>query len=871
MGGPTGDVAAVGSGPGRVRFRPPRRQTGHLPRPRVVQLIDERLRDESTLLVVAPSGYGKTSAVSEWAAAHPDRVVWLTLGPFDSDPGRVGVQVLQALQSLARSGAPDLAGLLSVDLRDMEPVVAFDLISEQLAEATEPVYLVLDDAHRAQLREGLLGALIELGCEPLKLVVLGTSFVEIALSRLAVTRPHVPIRASDLAFTLDEVAGFAEKNASLLAPESTLAVTGGWPLAVRFVHMTGVNPDPGNAPDPSDTPDETLLQEYLRDHLLVSVPAEVADFALITSICGEMSAGLAAAVSERSDAGELLEQCVRLGLFIDRFDTPLGISYRWHGLFARQCRAVLARDSPERFARACAAAAGFTEQDQPLRSADFWLRAGETQKAIDTVLTHWTSLIVGHDVAALDSWCAGLPRPHHEDPSILLIRACAQDVSGARELALILKASAESRAALLPDTGQFEKVRAQAALLLTDDRAGLAAASEKQLREHLASSDSMSPHVRAATTYLLGHAELRHRRSPKLAAQLLSSAAVEAEAAGDPALAGRARSNLAFVLAWAGRLTRARATLAQLADASDDESWTAYAGGAAAAAAGFIAYWTDDLDAAVIELRRSVRGGSSPIAFAGIARMMLAFTASAARDPQICQLAAREVQAIPTEECQGVSWPAFRHAALASLHEAAGSRDRAMKIVERYSEVDDLPLVSVALAGIAIRAGQVRLAAGMLDRLGAYAEASYIRATTLSAHALLSWRQGSRQQAHSVLEHALDAAVAEEVRRPFAGGGLEMRRLLVEHLARGSAHESFVTQCLAPRGVSAPLDTLSERERAVFAELLTTKTTQEIADALNVSINTVKTHQRSIYRKLGATTRREAIRHATSVADRSAE
>lgn len=841
---------------GPSRFRPPRRQRSHLERPRLVRLVEEHLRAEPVLLVVAPSGYGKTSAVAEWADEHSGRVAWLTLGAFDTDPARVGLGVFQSLQSLARSEAGgDLRRLLDFDSGELEPAAALDLIREALLEAGSPVYLVVDDAQRAQnrLNEGLLGTLIEVGCEPLNVIIVGTAYTEVALSRLILSKPHQIVRAHDLAFNLQEIAQLPEGVRGLPA-ETVLAETRGWPIAIRFMQMTGIRPNPNL------NPDELLIRDYVRDHLLSSVPQEIAEFALVTSVCDEMSIGMAETVSGRADAAELLERCMQLGLFIDRYDTPRGAVYRWHGVFARHCRSVLDLVEPGRRQRACAAAAARAEADNlPLSAAAYWLRAGDPESALRTVFDRWIGIVAGADSVALDRWCAELPAPYRDDPRILLVRACAQDVGGARDMALMLLARAEAGAAADPDDAAYREIRAQAALFLIDDRAELAAATA-YLRGRLESPTPLPQQTRAAILYLLGFAELRHRRSPQLAEQLLSSAAVEAQAVGDTALAKRSLSNLAFTLAWTGQMRRARAVIDQRAEAPDDESWIAYAGGGAAAAAGYIAYWQDDLDLAVAELTRAIRGGSSQFSFAGIARMLLAFTAGASRNAEVCHLAARELQALPTEERQGVSWPAFRHASLASLHEAAGHRDRAMKIVEHYREAEDLPLASVVMAGIATRSGHVRLALSMLKRLERYSAASYIRTSLLSTDALVRAKDGEQQRAHDLIEQALEAALPESIRRPFAGGGLEMRKLLTEHLAWGTGYEAFITQCLSPRHAPGPLERLSERERAVFAQLRTTKTTQEIADALGVSINTVKTHQRSIYRKLGVTTRREAVR-----------
>lgn len=87
-----------------------------------------------------------------------------------------------------------------------------------------------------------------------------------------------------------------------------------------------------------------------------------------------------------------------------------------------------------------------------------------------------------------------------------------------------------------------------------------------------------------------------------------------------------------------------------------------------------------------------------------------------------------------------------------------------------------------------------------------------------------------------------------------------MRRMLVEHLDRGGQHDDFIVRCLSSQQPAGLLERLSERERVVLEQLRTSRTTAEISALLCLSVNTVKTHQKSIYRKLGVTSRREAVR-----------
>ncbi|WP_218022764.1 helix-turn-helix transcriptional regulator, partial [Cellulomonas biazotea] len=122
--------------------------------------------------------------------------------------------------------------------------------------------------------------------------------------------------------------------------------------------------------------------------------------------------------------------------------------------------------------------------------------------------------------------------------------------------------------------------------------------------------------------------------------------------------------------------------------------------------------------------------------------------------------------------------------------------------------------------------------------------------------------------AHRLLERALDVAERAGVRRPFVELEPVLHDLLVEHLRWGSAHEEVVAALVAgdaprrgPRGAWGSLE-LTEREHQVLVRLRSTMTTTEIAAALFVSGNTVKTHQRSIYRKLGVAGRRDALRVA---------
>ena len=126
------------------------------------------------------------------------------------------------------------------------------------------------------------------------------------------------------------------------------------------------------------------------------------------------------------------------------------------------------------------------------------------------------------------------------------------------------------------------------------------------------------------------------------------------------------------------------------------------------------------------------------------------------------------------------------------------------------------------------------------------------------------------------LRRALDLAAPEGYRRVFVEGGSPVRPLLADHLHWDSTHHPLVGALLerlraaAPAGLAggrpaapaALVVPLSEREQVVLRYLSSRLSAGEIADELYVSLNTVKTHIKSIYRELDTNRRWDAVKRA---------
>jgi LuxR family maltose regulon positive regulatory protein len=160
--------------------------------------------------------------------------------------------------------------------------------------------------------------------------------------------------------------------------------------------------------------------------------------------------------------------------------------------------------------------------------------------------------------------------------------------------------------------------------------------------------------------------------------------------------------------------------------------------------------------------------------------------------------------------------------------------------------------------------GRVTAARSVLERIiqghaPAHAVSTQIEAHTLAA--VLAARAGERQAASAAVRTAIELAAPREAARPFYEAGQDIRRLLVAQVGRLGRLNHFVEKLLhvIPAAAMDITVELTPREAQLLRELPSLATLEEIAASFYLSVNTVKTHLRNLYRKLGVTSRRDAI------------
>lgn len=741
------------------------------------------------------------------------------------------------------------------------------------AQLSKPVVIVVEDAQLADTRElrRMVGVLSMHSAYNLRLVLSGTDNFAVNYAAELRNGTAVLVGPEELAFTEAEIRehyGLSPAQAAALHLQN-----GGWPIAVQLSSLTSeasLAPLSGCVDRPAeDTPCEELVQ-YVQEVVLRQIPERLRDFVLATTSSVRIDAALAQRLSGFSDAAALLEDCVNRGLFLERYlDPQADTMYRWYEPVAKLCQILLRRHDPVRAKELNKSAAEALRNDFPMDAIHHALEAKDTRACQDIIRTSFVRVLCESGARLLNSACLRLAQLEPLTADLQLIRACALDAMGDVPGAIALQQTAAAMQSTVPDSELPDHVTAFCQLFLARRPEELCTAVDRA-RQFLPNTNA-SPQDAAYQVFCVGWSELRVRRHTAEAVRLLRTSLGDAEALDLPALRRLSRSNLAFALSFGGDFLAARSLCEQMAadGANNDEqgpnsSWKFYDGGITAFTLVFLDFWQGKDDLFAADMAKLSKLGGHGSSYFALGCVWNALYAAKTKDPAGIQQAFEQLELVSNTDQHGVPWGSFKAVSMAVLKFASHEIDEALALLKPHKNAANVPIMRVCAADLYRRAGMADEALSWLSQLKSKEMASHVAVYALVTSAAVARERGERPSAHEQLERALDIAAPAGIAMPFTPHDDILRTLLTEHAAWGTRHESF----LAPRiGQQMGLSRtelihaqLSSREKEIFGYLCTTMTAEEIAAALFVSVNTVRTHQRSIYRKLGVNSRRDAIK-----------
>ena len=859
-----------------------------VPRPRITRLIAEGTRWCPLTLVTGPPGAGKTMALALWAAAEPGMVAWVGLDEFDNRPGvfwsyvvaalrRCGVAIPKALRA-ERERVGDEGFLLR--------------LAAALAAQDPPVTLILDDMHlltEPRVLQGLDFVLRNVG-PGLRLAASSRMDPMLPLHRYRLAGELTEVRARDLAFSTSE-AGLllAQHGLTLTADllESLTRRTEGWAAGLRLAAISlGAHPDPGQFVKELIAEDRALTG-YLVDEVLNVQPPEVRDVLLSTSILDHVSADAAVELTGDERAAGIMTALVRANAFIQ----PLGSGrYRYHTLFGEVLRLKLRREHPDRVVALHQRAARWCQRNGLLTDAvrhgaqagDWPLAAGLVIDglAIGQIIEPRGDHCLAEEFASLppgQAWTG--PQPHLVAAAIALSagrhQSSASALNAADSILERLPADQEAASRLAAAV-----IRLIASLRTGDLNAAAAAAAQAELLVSRVPSGKLGRDIRgrvrsgrAAVELWSGHLDEAAR---VLEAARVPEVGITAETAsdGEDQRADYA-GLLALVEALRGQLRRAAELAGQAILVADEHQLPGWnPNPAALIALAWVHLERNDPREARSCLKQADAGlAVCPDKLIGAVAYLAAASVALAegRTPAAAQIIARARSGwpVPVWLDQQLSLVESRACA------AAGDIKAALAAAERAGRGTS-PEAAVTLAHAWATAGDgnnARLALAPVLAAGSGAP-DRVRVQAWLVDAQLSYATGDRARGRRSFASALRLAEPEQLRLPFAAEHGWIGPALQRDPELAAAHRSlFVPAVLHEQQLPAParapdrapilvVEPLTEREREVLRHVSGMLNTAEVASEMYISVNTVKTHLRSIYRKLAAAHRAEAVRRA---------
>lgn len=393
-------------------------------RTRLAEMI-LKIQDYQIAYMVAPAGYGKTTAAVQAVLQSKIPTAWLSLDHSDNGLNRFWRYMVLALAKVI----PELEGKFKDHLTAATAMPTHEVIDTLigvLQDKRQEYLLVLDDF--SLIREpavlNSLGTFIRYLPESLHLIIISRNEAELLKKRIGGAYQVKHIKAADLKFTKDELTGYCrliEKSPSRDELDGLMYCTEGWPAGTAMILEAQVSGQDLLTPRRYYTGLCEVLGDYFWEEIAGVLPESELDFLIKTSVLNQLNPPLCDAVTGRADSAVLLHELAKKNILIEVISTDAG-QYRYHKLFQHYLQQQLIQRESDAFSRLRSVAAKWLEDQGDLETAFEYIEDSDEPVRAAEFIEHngWHLLTIG-ETTLLASWLGQISDSMVRESSMLCL------------------------------------------------------------------------------------------------------------------------------------------------------------------------------------------------------------------------------------------------------------------------------------------------------------------------------------------------------------------------------------------------------------------------------------------------------------------
>ena len=387
------------SGISKIKYSLPEDNNQRIVRHRLIDQLN-RAMNVKFMLVQAPAGYGKTTAVTDWVKTLDRRVIWFSVGEEDNSTKVFWKSLLYPLSEIIPEIFDSASELYLLPEDDIHSELV-DIIIQNITNIQETIVLILDDLHLIKnpiIFQGI-ASLIKRLPENLKMIFISRESLPFPVVKYKASGQFVEILFTDLIFTKDELKDLLNDSEMKFTQNEVEAIAiqnEGWITGIQIMMM-------------ENRQGKKNIRHFILEEVLTDQDEELLYFLQGTSIFDAFCASLCDAIFECTNSYAMIQKIKVKNAFIFSLDEE-DRWYRYHHLFLDTLRNQQQKMSPDLIKKLHARAAAWFEQNGMIENAiDYYLIATEIPQAVSLIEKVAPIFIAINDFDKIMKWIKELP------------------------------------------------------------------------------------------------------------------------------------------------------------------------------------------------------------------------------------------------------------------------------------------------------------------------------------------------------------------------------------------------------------------------------------------------------------------------------